>query len=348
MAASGRNPNPPVDRDAPENSALAERLRREPSAFDFFQAVRLLGRLLPEGRPVGEFANPDTEVVRFGANPDIGFPPGQIAALDWPEGLQPVMRVNFMGVTGAKGVLPLYYSALVRERLRARDGSMCAFFDIFNHRAISLFYQAWEKYHFIAAYERRGDRVTPHLLDLLGLGTQGLAGRQATPDEALIFRCGLVAPLVRSAEALRALLIDYFEVPVEIEQFVGSWNAIDQQTQCRFTGHAISSEQLGLGAVVGDEIWDRQSGVRVRLGPLTLEQYRAFLPEGSAHRPLEALIRFFAGKELDFQVQLVLRRDEVPPCALGEDGPTAPRLGWLTWAKTAPMPRDPDDGILHF
>jgi type VI secretion system protein ImpH len=190
--------------------------------------------------------------------------------------------------------------------------------------------------------------VTPHLLDLLGLGTPGLAGRQDAPDEALVFRCGLVAPLVRSAEALRALLIDYFEVPVQIEQFVGAWNAIDQQTQCRFTGAATCSEQLGLGAVVGDEIWDRQSGVRVRLGPLTLGQYRAFLPDGSAHRPLEALIRFFAGKELDFQVQLVLRRDEVPPCALGEDGPTAPRLGWLTWAKTAPMPRDPDDGILHF
>ena len=348
MAAARRNPDPAVAAAAPDTFAVAELLRRQPSAFDFFQAVRLLGRLLPDRRPVGEFANPDTEVVRFGACPDFGFPPGQIASLQWPEGGQPAMRVNFMGLTGPKGVLPLYYSALVRERLRARDSSLRAFFDIFNHRAISLFYQAWEKYHFAAGYERGSDRVSPHLLDLLGLGTAGLAGRQAVPDEALEFRCGLIGPLARSASSLRALLMDYFEVPVEIEQFVGAWHPIDEETQCAFTGEASCSEQLGRGAVVGDEVWDRQSGVRIRLGPLTLDQYRAFLPDGDAHQPLGALIRFFSGGELSFEVQLVLRKEEVPPCELGGDGPTAPRLGWLTWARTAPMPRDPDDGILHF
>ncbi len=63
------------------------------------------------------------------------------------------MNVNFMGLTGPQGVLPLYYSALLRERLRARDSSMRSFLDIFNHRAISLFYRAWEKHHFTVGYE---------------------------------------------------------------------------------------------------------------------------------------------------------------------------------------------------
>ena len=86
------------------------------------------------------------------------------------------MRVNFMGLTGPQGVLPLYYSALVRERLRARDSALREFLDIFNHRAISLFYQAWEKFRFTVAYERGDDdRLSPHLMDLLGLGTAGLA-----------------------------------------------------------------------------------------------------------------------------------------------------------------------------
>jgi type VI secretion system protein ImpH len=323
-------------------------LRQEPFAFDFFQAVRLLGRLLAGRQPVGRFSDPGTEIVRFGAGTEMGFPPSQIATLEWPEGGQPRMRVNFMGLTGPHGVLPLYYTALVRERLRARDRSLIEFFDLFNHRMISLFYQAWEKNHFTVGYERGDtDAISPHLMDLVGLGTPGLAARQEFPDEALLFRCGLLVSHCRSEAGLRALLTDYFDVPVAVEQFIGSWYAIDEDAQCRLSDTGSDSERLGFGTVVGDEIWDQQSGVRIRLGPLSLNQYLAFLPDGAAHQPLCALIRFFAGNEFDFEVQLVLRKEQVPPCELGGEGPTAPRLGWLTWASTSPPGHDPDQSILR-
>ncbi|MBN1566661.1 MAG: type VI secretion system baseplate subunit TssG [Acidobacteria bacterium] len=322
-------------------------LREEAPDFDFFQAVRLLTRLLRKLHPVGRFSDPGTEAVRFGAAPNLGFPPSQIARLDWAEDSQPQMDVNFMGLTGPQGLLPLNYTLLIRERLRARDSAMRAFLDIFNHRAISLFFRAWEKHHFTVGYERgEEDALSPHLMDLIGMGTPGLAGRQAVSDEALIFRCGLVAAHARSASGLRALLMDYFDVPVEIEQFIGRWHPIDRDTQCCFTESGSDSEKLGFGTVVGDEIWDQQSGVRIRLGPLTLKQYLEFLPDGSAHQPLRALVRFFVGNELDCEVQLVLKKEEAPICELGADSATAPRLGWLTWARTAPMPHDPDDSIL--
>jgi type VI secretion system protein ImpH len=347
MAPESRQEDPALEK--PDISKMEEALRQEPFAFDFFQAVRLLSRLLPNRIPVGRFSNPDAETARFGAAPDFGFPPSPIAKLDWPEYAQPRMDVNFMGLTGPQGVLPLYYSALLRERLRARDGSMRAFFDIFNHRAISLFYRAWEKHHFTVAYERNEkDPLSPHLMDLLGLGTPGLSSRQEVSDEALLFRCGLLVEHSRSAAALRALLIDYFDIPVEIEQFIGSWHAIDKDTQCCLNDSGTDSDRLGVGAVVGDEIWDQQSGIRIRLGPLTLKQYLEFLPDGPAHQPLRALVRFFAGNEFDFEVQLVLKKEETPPCELGGDSPTAPRLGWLTWARTAPLSRDPDDTICEF
>jgi type VI secretion system protein ImpH len=259
-----------------------------------------------------------------------------------------MLRVNFMGLTGPMGLLPLYYSSLIRERLRARDFAMRDFLDIFNHRAISLFYRAWEKHHFTVAYERgEEDRISPHMLDLAGLGTPGLAGRQDAPDEALLFRVGLLGTHVRSAAALRQLLMDYFDVPVEIEQFVGAWRALEADTQCMFSEAGSYSEQLGLGVVLGDEVWDQQSGVRIRLGPLSLEQYRGFLPDGGSHQPLRALVRFFAGNELDIEVQLALRKEEAPRCELGGEGPDAPRLGWSTWASSAPLREDPDQAILR-
>ncbi|MEO8027624.1 MAG: type VI secretion system baseplate subunit TssG, partial [Bryobacteraceae bacterium] len=108
-------------------------------------------------------------------------------------------------------------------------------------------------------------------------------------------------------------------------------------------------------AIVGDEIWDQQSGVRIELGPLTLEQYRDFLPNGSAWEPLKAMARFFARSEFDFEVQLILAKDEVPGCELGlggsegerSAGEVATQLGWTSWVKTAPRAEDASDTILQ-
>jgi len=342
VAPTSGNENSALERPAPELPAMERALNEEPFAFDFFQAVRLLAKLLPDRQPVGHFSDPVSETVRFGAAGGIGFPSGEIAGLKWPAGSQARMDVNFMGLTGPLGVLPLYYTALLRERVRAGDTALRAFFDIFNHRILSLFYRAWEKHHFAVGYESgKEDPLSHHLMDLIGLGTPGLKDRQAIPDEALVFRCGLLASHARSASGLRALLGDYFNVPVAIEEFTGKWYPIDEDTQCHFSDGGSDSERLGFGTVLGDEIWDPQSGVRIRLGPLTLTQYLEFLPGGPAHPPLCSLIRFFAGNELDFELELVLKKEETPLCELGGDGPTAPRLGWLTWARSEPLPDDP-------
>jgi type VI secretion system protein ImpH len=209
---------------------------------------------------------------------------------------------------------------------------------------ISLFYEAWEKYRFAIAYERgERDKMSHVLLHLIGIGTEGLQNRQAVPDEALLFYSGLLSLHTRSAAALRNLLWDYFDVPVEIEQFVGAWYRLDESTQCRFEKSNTYSEQMGVGVIVGDEIWDQQSGVRIRLGPLSLKQYMDFLPNGTAYQPLKTLVRFFGGDQSDFEVQLVLKRNEVPRSELGVSG----QLGWSTWAKTQIMGYDPSDTILR-
>lgn len=347
MAAPSGREDPHVALVPVEYARVERMLRSEPWSFQFFQAVRWLQRMYPERQPVGRFVNPSREVVRFGAHASMAFPASQIQHIDWSAGA-PCMVVNFMGLTGPLGVLPLYYTELVLQRLRAKDPTVPAFFDLFNHRAISLFYKAWEKYRFNVSYERgERDRMSRYLLDFIGLGTHGLQKRQAVGDESLIFYSGLLALHPRSAASLTRILEDYFDVPVEVEQFVGAWYPLDQDNQCSLDLAGSCSEQLGVGAVVGDEIWDQQSGVRIRLGPLPLAQYIEFLPGGPAHEPLCALARFFAGSELDFEVQLVLQRQEAPPAELGKLGDDGPRLGWSTWMKTAPMSRDPGDTILR-
>lgn len=342
MATAIGTENPGVAQ-TPLSGALAD----DACSFEFFQAVALLQRLMPEKESVGRFCNPQDEAAHFQAQARMGFPASEIQQLELQEDAPAEMTVNFMGLTGPMGVLPHPYSELILERLRAKDSALASFLDIFNHRAISLLYRAWERSRLTATFGFADRDVISHsLLDLLGLGTPGLRNRQKVEDEALMHYVSLLAMQSRSGVALEQVLADYFEVPVAVEQFTGAWYTLDRPTQCSFEDEESVSCCLGQGAVVGDAVWDHQGRVRVRIGPLSLERYQDFLPGGSAFAALQAIVRFFANDTLDFETQLVLERSQAPAIHLDFDSDQPARLGWVSWAKTAPLTRDPDDAVL--
>jgi type VI secretion system protein ImpH len=344
--AAGLDPAPEVETPI-DHTAIGAELVDNACSFEFFQAVALLQRLRHQRRPVGDFSSPDDEVVRFRVNPRLGFPASEIQELEMEDDAPASMMVNFMGLTGPMGVLPHPYSELILERLRAKDRSFASFLDIFNHRAISLFYRAWQRSRFPATYGAGGrDFFTQYLHDLLGLGTSGLQDRQEIEDEALMHYIALIAMQSRSAAALEQVLADYFQVPVEIQQFTGSWYHLDTPTQCMMNGRDSVSSQVGTGAVVGDAVWDRQGSVRIRLGPLTMDRYNDFLPGASAYAALGAITRFFSNGCIDFELQLVLDAHEVPAIELDLNAKRPARLGWTSWAKTAPIHTNPDDAVL--
>lgn len=343
MASEGRRKADPV-----AQPAIEKQLRSEPWSFNFFQAVRLLTLLQAHREPIGEFSPPHKEAVRIGSHASLSFPASEIQALQWADGERPSVRVNFWGLVGPLGVLPTPYTELVAERRRVRDGALGDFLDIFNHRMASLFYKAWEKSHFTVGFERQSDDTfTEILFSVLGLGTAGLRGRHSVADETFLFYSGLYGMATRPAIALEAILADYFDVPVKIEQFVGVWRQLDEADCSFLESGPVENYQLGSGAVVGEEVWDQQSRARIQIGPLPVDRYLDFLPDGSAYEPLRTLTRAFCGGDIEFEAQLILERKEVPACDLGSSGPAGPRLGWLTWMKSKPeMGRDPGDTIL--
>jgi len=341
---------PPIGTENPD-VALAkvrERLFSQPYSFDFFQAVRLLERMQPGRAPVGRHAHPQSEVVRFGANPTLNFPASSIQRLEERPSNAPAMDINFLGLVGPLGALPIYVTELTAERIRAHDHTLLAFLNIFNHRLTSFFYRAWEKNHFTVAYERdRNDPVTKSLFALIGFGTPGLRNRQVVDDESFVHYAGLFALAPKSAVALEAVLGDYFDVPVEVESFIGTWRSLDRDDQCVFAGDVPESTILGLGAVVGDEVWDQQSRVRLKIGPLDAGRYGDFLPDGTAWPRLKAIVKTFCGNDLEFEVQLILRREDVPACELRNPDKGGLRLGWHTWLNSAArFGRDAADTIL--
>jgi len=332
----------------PLNLGLLERaLLEDPNSFEFFTAVRALERVRPGRTAVGGYSDPSEEVVRFTVNNALAFPASEIQSLEESQGQPATMLVNFMGLTGPVGVLPYVYTQTVHERMLSKDTSPAAFLDLFHHRMISLFFVAWEKHRFSRRYERDGsDPLTEHLLDLGGLGLQNDQRLAHVKAQSLAGYAGLLGPEPRSAVALEQLLSDYFGVSVSVEQFLGGWYAVHAQDQCALDEDAVSSE-LGHGSLVGDEIWDPQARVRVRIGPLRREQFDAFLPTGQAHHALCQLVRLFAHDQFEFEAQLVLRREDVPGLELGDPDDSGERLGWSTWIRTAPRPEAADQTILR-
>lgn len=325
---------------------LRAMLENEPYCVRFFQAVRLLERLYPERNPVGLFVSPSSEVVQFSSVPTLTFPASEIQDLQPGKDGPPKLFVNFMGLSAAVGVLPHAYTEFLLERARAKDRGPGDFFDIFNHRIISLFYRAWQKYRFYIAYERTGsgdDVISARLLDLVGLGTAGLTHRLDIEDEACLYYAGLLSARRPTAQGLKQLLQDYFEVPVSVEQFTGTWRRLPEQNRTFLRDSGAFCERLGMGTIVGDEAFDQHGAVTIRLGPLSFERYQEFLPGARANVELRAWLRLYTNREFDFVIRLVLERNEVPSMELGVDGVGASRLGLVSWIRNRPLNRDPDE-----
>jgi type VI secretion system protein ImpH len=345
-------------------------LFREPYRFDFFQAVRLLdshARGQTDERrqwPVGHDSAPVQEIVRFRAPPSLSFPAASILQLVSPEGdgthAPPAeMTVPFLGLTGPSGVLPQHYTSLLIERchVKHKDFALKEYFDLFHHRLISLFYRAWEKHHFQFAFERvqlekpgEDDDFTFALFSLVGLGTEGLRRRMAFDDEAVIYYGGYFAHFPRNAISLECLLGDYWEVPVVIQQFRGQWLYLSEDEQTALPSAerpAGLNCALGVNAIAGTRVWNVQSMFRIRIGPVTYGQFRELMPIGRRLLPLCQMTRLYAGVEYDFDVQVVLKKAEVPWCQLLGDPETAPRLGWNSWVRSGPMQRDAEDAVFR-
>ena len=331
------------------NKPLDQTLFDEPFRFEFFQAVRLLEKVYRDKKAVGREAMPHEEIVRFRSRVSLDFPPSEVHQFgksfdEHYEQEKLEMFINFMGIIGVSGVMPTHYTELAMNRIRYGDTALWAFTDMFTHRAVSMFFRAWEKYRFPVAYERGDDAFTEYLFDFVGLGTKGLRGRMHLEDESLLPYSGLIMQKPHSATALAQIVADYFRINAKIEQFFGQWIDLDKES---ITKLSQANSSLGLDAIIGTRIWDQQSKFRLILGALSFKEFRAFLPDGTAHKPLKSIIRFMINLEFDFDVQLILKANEVPGTILTTRALRRPMLGWTSWLKSQPFETDDDQVVLQ-
>jgi type VI secretion system protein ImpH len=332
-------------RQQTDRLSFFEKLTRTPWEFDFFQAMRRIECLFPRFARLGKALRPTEEPVRMAQEASLGFAPSTLASCEQqPKGLPPRLEQRFFGLLGPNGPLPLHLTEhAITRQIHHQDKTFGRFLDVLQHRMLLLFYRAWaDAQPTVRADRPAEDRFAFYLGAVAGWSTPHMRGRDTVPDVAKIFFAGHFVRPQRNAEALAAMLSEFFGLPVKVDQFVPSWLELpdDQRSQLgRLGGEAL---QLGVSVVLGRRVCDVQSRIRIRIGPMNLERYEGFLPGQRNLLALRDWVRDWLGFEFECEVVPMLARKEVAGVRLGQAG----KLGWTSWLGAWRKPNDAEDLVL--
>jgi type VI secretion system protein ImpH len=330
------------DRQTPPD--IIEALGEEPHGFDFFRAVRILEAQFSDWPRVGESLSPRQDALRFQQNPSLAFAASTLEGFTPGANGRPAsLQVNFAGLFGPNGPLPLHVTEHARDRLRnGNDPSMVAFLNVFHHRFLSLFYRAWAVNQKTADFDRPEDsRYASYIGALFGIGMESLRNRDAVSDWAKLYFAGRLVCQTRNAEGLEAIIQDYFGMPTEIEPFCGHWMTLPPSSVCQL-GASPETGSLGVTTILGSRFWECQLKFRIRLGPVGLAEFSRLLPTAESFKQLKTWVLTYVNHELFWDAQVILKKEEVPETRLGQAG----QLGWTCWIRSQPFDHDADDLIL--
>ena len=322
-----------------------EDLAAEPYRHDFFWTLARFEALNPTKPRIGETITRRDEYVDLGQIPFLDFPASNVATFDpGTAGTKPRVRVKFLGLMGPMGPLPIttteeaYRWYRNSQHLNGGD-AFTRFCDIINNRFLQMFYRAHANAR-PAQHMRQPlkDRFRDYVGSSIGIGSQAFREMDTMPDYQKLAYAGLLASRGPSASRIVNLISGIFGIEAEIEEFIGTYLDVDPEDQTRLgAAHAV----LGSGAMAGSRVLTVDTRFRLSLHVKDLREYENFLPGGHwADRLVDALSNA-VGFEYDWEVELVLPREEAKPSQLGGFG----RLGWTTWVPDAVVADDAPDHV---
>ena len=333
MADDARQSLPDLTQPAPnEAAALSE-------GYDFFELLR---RLEQRRGLFGHSGTADREPARIGQHVRLSFSARDVVKFQDAGDKAPArVTVANLGLLGPEGPMPLHLTRWVLDRLSQRwftgadaeqtsDTTFVDFVNILQHRMIALYYRAWADAHPAVQVERSvGGRVRAMLEAMAGIGLPGTQDPEL--DAVRLRQAGSLANQVDGAERLTLFLATAFKVPVQIKEFVAAWITIPKALQSQ-VGKAYAS--LGSGATIGPRVFSRQSRIELRIGPLSLDDFRSFLPGERRLALFKKAVRDMIGEALDVDLRIVLARDAVP----------APKMGTIQLGRTSWLSRPAEKG----
>jgi len=320
-------------------------VEEKPYQSDFFALLRYLECRHSDMPRFGEAARPNAEPVRLGQEPSLAFAPSTVAYFKTGSRGQPHrIGTYFFGLFGPHGPLPLHLTEYVQEReLHERDATLRRFADLFHHRLLLLFYRAWANANPVTSLDRESDRPFDNYVgSLSGLGMEELQQRDTLPRTAKFYLTGLLALKTRPAKALLALLNEFMELPFRLEQFRGEWMRLPRVDWLLLGARPVGGG-LGVDTVLGSAMWNCQHRFRLICGPLGYAEFKRLLPRRDSLERLRDLVRYYLGDEFEWDLNLLLRAEEVPELKLGQSG----ELGWSSWLGRRSTNADADEVVVN-
>lgn len=292
-----------AETNMPANTLITE-LFAAPYRFEFAQAIALLEKCNPSRTPVGTGLDPRQETVRLSGPLYPLFYASALGEIS-QQNEQLCLQVFLFGLGGPDGPLPYAYQDWLQARRLQKDHSPAAFLDLFHQRILGQLYRVQSKHRIAAPFASpQQSPIQPVLQALTGILPKALHHRLAISDAALLAHTPILANRRRSAEGFKALVKSYWSDAISISPFDGAWSDIpNSHISC--IGSRGQNQCLGKNAMAGKKVWDEHAGIKLILGPLSLEQYFAYLPTGALYPPLMALVAFYFGSEM--RCRLVLK-----------------------------------------
>ncbi len=296
--------------------------KREP---DFFEVVRLFEQHHPAFPRVGYAGRTRFDALCFGQIPSLRFMRTAMDSLQETSGGAARLLVNFFGLCGVNGPLPLEFTSLVFQRSHNHyDRTLQCFLDIINHPFLRLYYRAYADHAAAICCDRDGDNILARFFQVM-LG-QPTGNSDCVPCRNLwIGESDILLHSRRSAGGLRRLLVNALQIPVSVEERVTGRYEIPRGCRCLLGRKENAC--LGMNTQIGRRFISNTRRVVLHFGPLSFARYVTYLPGKALFSRLTLVISRYFEQPREFDFAFRLKTDTLPPARL--DASVA--LGHSVW-----------------
>lgn len=296
--------------------------KREP---DFFEVVRLFEQHHPAFPRVGYAGRTRFDALRFGQIPSLRFMRTAMDSLQETSGGAARLLVNFFGLCGVNGPLPLEFTSLVFQRSHNHyDRTLQCFLDIINHPFLRLYYRAYADHAAAICCDRDGDNILARFFQVMLGQPDGITG--CVPCRNLwIGESDILLHTRRSAGGLRRLLVNALQIPVTVEERVTGQYEIPRGCRCLLGRKENAC--LGMNTQIGRRFISNTRRVVLHFGPLSFARYVAYLPGKALFSRITFVISRYFEQPREFDFSFRLKTDTLPPARL--DASVA--LGHSVW-----------------
>lgn len=239
------------------------------------------------------------------------------------------VHVNGVGLLSINSPLPRHFVEYIFERASQEgDKTWYDFINFLQNRSLILFYKAWNESHNYSALDNKNNNCFSRIISsFLGMNhiLNDLHNQKYITINDKLYYTTFYLSNVKSRKNISKLLTHYFKTPINIEENVGYWYELRSDEKSFLGG---IKNQLGDGVLLGSKIFDKQTKLRVVIGPISYLEYEKKLNIDVFFIKLQEWLDFLISAEFEWDCKVILLKDNIP-CMKLDSNYSLGRNSWI-------------------